>query len=134
MATLNVINKQGEPVAQIELADSIFAAPVREHLLWEVVVAQRAARRRGTASTKGRSDVKGSTAKMYRQNGTGRARHGASRAPIFVGGGTVFGPKPRSYRKRTPKKVWRGALISALSLRNREARLLVVDDLALGEI
>jgi large subunit ribosomal protein L4 len=134
MATLNVINMEGSTVRQVELADSVFAAPVKEHLLWEVVVAQRAARRAGTASTKGRSEVSGSTKKLYRQKGTGRARHGSVRAPIYVGGGRAHGPKPRSYAQRTPKKVRQGALISALSLRAKEANLLVLDELALSEI
>jgi large subunit ribosomal protein L4 len=124
----------GEKVGEIELADEVFAAPVKEHLLHEVVVAQLAARRRGTASTKVRREVKGSTRKIYRQKGTGRARHGSIRAPIFVGGGTVFGPKPRSYAQRVPKKVRRGALRSALSLRFGEHKLVVLQDLKLDEI
>jgi len=134
MAKLDVLNLSGERVGEIDLADSVFGAPVKEHLLWEVVVAQRAARRRGTASTKGRSEVRGSGRKLYRQKGTGRARHGDIKAPIFVGGGTVFGPKPRSYTKRVPKKVRKGALRSALSLRAKENRLIVLEDLDLGEI
>jgi large subunit ribosomal protein L4 len=134
MSTLDLLNQSGDKVGEIELSDAVFRAPVREHLLHEVVVAQRAARRRGTASTKGRSEVRGSTAKIYRQKGTGRARHGSNRAPIFVGGGVIFGPKPRSYSQRTPKKVRKGALRSALSLRFGEQRLVVVEDLKLGEI
>lgn len=134
MATLEVLNQSGEKVGEIDLADAVFNAPVKEHLLHEVVVAQLAARRRGTACTKTRSEVKGSTHKIYRQKGTGRARHGSIRAPIFVGGGTVFGPKPRSYEKKVGKKVRRTALRSALSLRNGEKKLLVLEDLSLGEI
>lgn len=134
MATVNVLSIDGATVGQIELSDSVFNAPVREHLLWEAVVAQRAARRRGTASSKRRREVRGSTAKLYRQKGTGRARHGAVRASHFVGGGKAHGPKPRSYAQRTPKKVMRGALISALSLRNQQAQLIVFDKLELGEI
>ncbi|MCA9671281.1 MAG: 50S ribosomal protein L4 [Myxococcales bacterium] len=135
MASVDVVNMQGEKVGSIELSDELFAAPVKEHLLWEVVVAQRAARRRGTAHTKGRSDVQGSTRKIYRQKGTGRARHGSIRAPIFVGGGTVFGPRnTRNFEKKVLKKVRRGALISALSLRARDGNLVVLEDLALGEI
>lgn len=134
MATLNIINLQGETVGQLELSDDVFAGPVKEHLLWEVVVAQRAARRKGTASTKGRSDVRGSSQKLYRQKGTGRARHGAIRAPIYVGGGIAHGPKPRSYRQGTPKKVRQGALRSALSLRHRESKLLIFDSLEPAEI
>jgi large subunit ribosomal protein L4 len=128
------MNKSGERVGEMELDDAVFGAPIREHLLWEVVVGQRAARRSGSASTKGRSDVKGSTAKIYRQKGTGRARHGSRKAPIFVGGGAVFGPRPRSYAKKVNRKVRAGALRSALSLRAREARLVVMEDLELENI
>lgn len=134
MATLDVYNLSGEKVGEIELADAVFSAPVKEHLLHEVVVAQRAARRSGTASTKGRSEVRGSTRKLYRQKGTGRARHGSIRAPIYVGGGVVFGPKPRKYDKHTSKKIRRSALRSAISLRVGEQKLLVLQDLQLGEI
>jgi len=134
MATLDVLNQSGEKVGQIELADAVFATPVKEHLLWEVVVSQLAGRRRGTASTKCRWEVKGSTRKIYRQKGTGRARHGAVRASTFVGGGTAFGPKPRSYKKLPPKKVRRSALRSALSLRNGEKKLVILQDLKLEEI
>jgi len=134
MAAVDILNLEGETVGQIELSDAIFGAPVKEHLLWEVVVAQRAARRAGSAKVKTRAEVKGSTKKTYRQKGTGNARHGSVRAPIYVGGGQAFGPKPRSYAKRTPKKVRRGGLISALSLRVREQRLLVLENLQLGEI
>jgi large subunit ribosomal protein L4 len=134
MATLDIINLSGEKVGEIELADAVFSAPVKEHLLHEVVVAQRAARRSGTASTKGRSEVRGSTRKVYRQKGTGRARHGSIRAPIYVGGGVVFGPKPHKYDKHTSKKVRRSALRSAISLRVGEQKLLVLQDLQLSEI
>jgi large subunit ribosomal protein L4 len=134
MPTLDVLNQSGEKVGQIELADAVFAAPVREHLLWEVVKAQLATRRRGTASTKTRTEVRGSTRKIYRQKGTGRARHGSIRASTFVGGGVAHGPKPRSYAYRPPKKVRRAALRSALSLRAGEQKLVVLQDLNLGEI
>lgn len=134
MATLDILNQSGEKVGVIELSDAVFGAPVKEHLLHEVVVAQLAARRRGTACTKTRGQVKGSTRKIYRQKGTGRARHGSIRAPIFVGGGVVHGPKPRSYEKKVAKKVRRSALRSALSLRSGEKKLLVLDSLGLGEI
>ncbi|MBU0595664.1 50S ribosomal protein L4 [Candidatus Bipolaricaulota bacterium] len=134
MATVDVINMQGNTVGQLELSDVVFSAPVREHLLWEVVVAQLAARRRGTACTKTRAEVRGSTRKIYRQKGTGRARAGGIRSPVFVGGGRAHGPRPRSYAHRTPKKVRRGALISAISLRLKESKLLVFDNLDLAEI
>jgi large subunit ribosomal protein L4 len=134
MATFKVINLSGEPVGEIELADAVFGAPVKQHLLWEVVRMQRANRRSGTACTKGRSEVRGGGKKPYKQKGTGRARQGSSRAPNHVGGGTVFGPKPRSYYIPVPKKVRRGALRSVLSLRGREAKLLIVDAFKLPEI
>ena len=134
MATLDVLNQSGEKVGHIDLADAVFCAPIKEHLLWEVVVAQLAGRRRGTASTKTRTEVKGSTRKIYRQKGTGRARHGSVRASTMVGGGVAFGPKPRSYAKRVPKQVRRSALMSALSLRVKENKLLVLEDLKLSEI
>ncbi|MFH1130172.1 MAG: 50S ribosomal protein L4 [Pseudomonadota bacterium] len=134
MATLEILNLDGKKVETMEVADAIFDAEVKEHLLWEIVVAQRAGRRSGTASTKTRSEVQGSTKKIFRQKGTGRARHGSIRAPIMVGGGVAFGPSPRSYGQRIPKKVKRGALICALSLRNREKKLIVLKDLNLGEI
>lgn len=134
MATIDMIDINGQKVGQLELADAIFNAPIKEHLFWEVVTAQRAGWRRGTASTKGRSEVRGSTRKIYKQKGTGRARHGSIRAPIFVGGGVVFGPKPRSYEKKVSKKVRRGALRSALSLRLSENKLMIVDKFQLEEI
>jgi large subunit ribosomal protein L4 len=134
MATLDVLNQSGEKIRQIELSDEVFNAPVKEHLLWQMVVSQLAGRRRGTASTKDRSEVKGSTRKLFRQKGTGRARHGGSRANVFVGGGSVFGPKPRSYAMRLNKKVKRSALCSALSMRVYEQKVLVIEDLVLPEI
>jgi large subunit ribosomal protein L4 len=134
MATLDVLNQSGQKVGEIELSDAVFGAPVKEHLLWEMVVAQLASRRRGTASTKTRTEVKGSTRKIYRQKGTGRARHGSIRASTFVGGGVAFGPKPRSYYCMPPKKVRKGALRSALSLRTGEKKILVLEDLNLDEI
>jgi large subunit ribosomal protein L4 len=134
MATLDVVNQSGEKVGQIELADAVFATPVREQLLWEAVVGQLATRRAGSACTKRRGEVQGSTRKIYRQKGTGRGRHGSIRAGIFVGGGKAHGPKPRSYDQHVPKKVKRGALRCALSLRVKEQRLLVLEDLNIPEI
>jgi large subunit ribosomal protein L4 len=129
MATLPVINLKREEVGSIEVADDIFAAEVNRHLFYEVVKWQQAKRRAGTAATKGRSDVAGGGAKPYRQKGTGRARQGSRRAPNHVGGGVVHGPQPRSYAYRLNKKVRKGALRSALSLRASESKLLVIDDL-----
>lgn len=124
-----VVNIQGKSVGTVDVADEVFMAPVREHLLWEVVNAQRASWRRGTHSTKKRDEVRGGGRKPYRQKGTGNARQGSTRAPNFVGGGTVFGPHPRDYGYTVPRKVRRAALASALSLRAREKKVLVVDSL-----
>lgn len=134
MATIDVKDISGKTVGSIELSDEVFGADVKEHLLWEVVRAQRAGWRSGTAKVKGRSEVRGGGAKPYRQKGTGRARQGTKRAPQHVGGGAVFGPTPRSYRMSVPKQVRRGALRSAVSLRTREERLIVLDKIELAEI
>jgi large subunit ribosomal protein L4 len=124
---LDVVDIQGKKVGALEVADAVFGAPVREHLFWEVVKAQRAARRAGTHSTKTREAVRGGGKKPYRQKGTGNARQGSSRAPQFVGGGVVFGPHPRSYEYTVPKKVRRAALASALSLRAKEQKVVIID-------
>jgi large subunit ribosomal protein L4 len=134
MATLPVYNLRREEVGKIEVSDEIFGAEVNRHLFYEVVKWQLAKRRAGTAHTKGRAQVRGGGAKPYKQKGTGRARQGSRRAPNHVGGGTVHGPKPRSYAYALPKKVRRGALRSALSLRAQEGHLVVVQDLNLGEV
>lgn len=131
---IDVYNLKREKVGEVELADAVFAAPVRPHLMHEVVRAQRASKRSGTASTRERSAVAGGGKKPYRQKGTGRARQGSRRAPHYVGGGTVFGPHPRSYAIRPPRKVRRGALTSALSLRAQEQRLLVLESFELEAI
>src|ERR1700712_3749991 len=122
---VNVIDQTGKVVGQHELPDDIFAQEVREALLWECVKAQRASWRRGTHSTKTRADVRGGGRKPIKQKGTGQARQGSTRAPNHVGGGTVFGPHPRSYAYRLPRTARRAALCSALSLRASEAKILV---------
>lgn len=134
MASLPLYNKAREQVDTIDVSDDVFAAQVKRHLFYEVIKWQLAKRRAGTASTKGRNEVNGGGAKPYRQKGTGRARQGSRRAPNHVGGGTVHGPRPRSYAYRINKKVKRGALRSALSLRASEGRLLVIQDLSLEEV
>lgn len=133
MATLPIYNLSREEVGTIEVSDAIFAAEVNEHLFYEVVKWQRAKRRQGTAATKGRSEVAGGGRKPYRQKGTGRARQGSRRAPNHVGGGIVHGPKPRDYGYRLNKKVRKGALRSALSLRASQERLIVVSELTFAE-
>lgn len=134
MAQLKVINLEGTEVGQIDVQDAIFNTEVKEYLFYEVVKWQLARRRAGTASTKGRNEVAGGGAKPYRQKGTGRARQGSRRAPNHVGGGTVHGPKPRSYAYRINKKLRLAALRSALSKRAQEGRLLVVRGLGMDEI
>jgi len=132
MPTVDVLDKDGHKVGQVDLSDEVFAADVKDHLLWEVVRAQRAKRRAGTAAAKGRSAIRGTTAKMYRQKGTGRARHGTKKSPIFVGGGVAFGPIPRSYGKKVTKRIRRAALRAALTLKLTEGGLKIIDDLQLS--
>jgi large subunit ribosomal protein L4 len=127
---VDVFNIEGKKVGQVDLAEAVFGTPVKEHLLWEVVKAQQAAKRAGTHATKTREHVRGGGKKPYRQKGTGNARQGSTRAPHFVGGGVVFGPHPRDYSYTVPKKVRKAALASALSLRAKENRVVVVDQLA----
>ncbi|MCB9547422.1 MAG: 50S ribosomal protein L4 [Myxococcales bacterium] len=134
MATLPIYNLNREEIGQIEVSDDIFGAEVRRHLFYEVIKWQLARRRAGTASTKGRSEVQGGGQKPYRQKGTGRARQGSRRAPNHVGGGTVHGPKPRSYAYKLNKKIREGAMRSALSLKASGGKLVVVQDLDLGEV
>jgi large subunit ribosomal protein L4 len=134
MATVDVVNMKREKVGSLELADEVFAAEVNEHLFYEVVKAQLASRRQGTSSAKNRAAVSGSTKKLYKQKGTGRARHGSIRAPVFVGGGRAHPPQPRDWSYRPPQQVRQGALSSALSKFNKEGRLVVVERFELGEI
>ncbi len=118
---------------KVDLPAAIFDAKVNIPLIHQVVVAQQAAARQGTASTKRRGEVRGGGRKPYKQKGTGRARQGSTRAPQFVGGGVVHGPKPRDYDQRTPKKMKAAALRGALSDRARNDRVHVVDSLVPGE-
>lgn len=134
MATIDVLNTTGEKVAQAELADEIFAVTVKPSVIHQVVTAQLAARRAGSAAVKRRSDVKGSTRKLYRQKGTGRARKGDIKSPLLRGGGVVFGPSPRSYEKKVPKKVRKLALKMALSSKLQENDLLVIDSMEMERI
>src|SRR3954469_13571310 len=134
MATIDVYNLKREKVGTLDLADEVFAAEVKEHLFYEVVKAQLASKRQGTAAAKNRSAVSGSTKKLYKQKGTGRARHGSIRAPIYVGGGRAHPPQPRDWSYRPSQQVRAGALRSALSKFNKEGRLVIVDRFELGEI
>jgi large subunit ribosomal protein L4 len=134
MAKVKVLNLRAESVGEIELVDDVFGAEVNEPLLYEVLKAQLASKRSGSANTKTRSEVAGSSKKIYKQKGTGQGRHGSIRAPNFVGGGQQHGPKPRSYAYRPPAKMRAGALRSALSLKLKEGRLTIVDAFALDEV
>jgi len=127
---IDIVNIEGKKVGQADLADAVFGTKVKEYLLWEVVKMQRAARRAGTHKTKKRDEVRGGGKKPYKQKGTGNARQGSTRSPQFVGGGKVWGPQPRDYSYTVPKKVKRAALASALSLRVKENKLVIVDALA----
>jgi large subunit ribosomal protein L4 len=128
MAKADVKNLSGKSVGSIDLDDTVFGAEIHEHLLWEVVKWQLAKRRAGTASTKRLGEVRGSSKKVWKQKGTGQARQGSRQAPHFVGGSSVFGPKPRSYEYSMPRKSKKIALRSVLSLRAKENKLVVVED------
>ena len=134
MPVVDVVNLKKEKVGQVELPDGIFGVEIKPHLVHEVVVAQLAGRRAGTASTKTRSEIHGTTRKPFRQKGTGRARAGSFKSPLRKGGGTIFGPKPRDYSRQLPKKVRRGALKSVLSAKLQDNELMVLDVFDLGEI
>lgn len=127
MSELSLYNIEGSQVGEVELNEGIFNVEVNEHVVHEAVTAQLAAKRSGTASTKTRSEVRGGGRKPWRQKGTGRARHGSIRSPIWVGGGTTFGPKPKDYSKDIPKKVKKLAVKSALTSKVNKDELIIVD-------
>jgi large subunit ribosomal protein L4 len=131
---VTVYNQKREEVGHIDLADEVFGAEVKEHLFYEVVKAQLASRRAGTKATQERSSVSGSSKKIYRQKGTGRARQGTVRAPHHAGGGMAHALEPKDWSYRPPRKVRIGALKSALSLFAKDGRLIIVDSLDLPEI
>jgi len=133
MLKLPVLNQEGKINGEVNLPESVFSYPVKKHILYEAVVNYLANQRQGTASTKTRGEVSGSNRKPWRQKGTGRARAGSIRSPLWRKGGTVFGPKPRDYSYDIPKQVKRNALKSALALRFKEKKLLLVDDLSLPQ-
>lgn len=133
MAKLSVTDLTGSSVGELDVADDVFAADVKEHLLWEVVRFQRAAKRAGTASTKGRAEINRTKAKLYKQKGTGNARHGSRRSNVFRGGGVVHGPKPHKYELSVNKKTMAGALRSVLSLRAKAGDLVVVKEFTAPE-
>jgi large subunit ribosomal protein L4 len=128
MPVLDVYDIDNKKVSQLEVSDAVFGVEANEAALYETVRMQMLARRLGTASTRGRGEIRGGGKKPWRQKGTGRARAGTSRSPIWRSGGTVFGPHPRDYSMRVPKKVRKLALISALSLKMKEQRIIVLKD------
>jgi large subunit ribosomal protein L4 len=133
VTTISVVSPSGQAGQDVELPDEIFSAPVNVPLIHQVVVAQEAAARQGTHSTKTRGEVRGGGKKPYRQKGTGRARQGSIRAPQYAGGGVVHGPQPRSYVQRTPKKMKAAALRGALSDRAANGRVAVVSGFVDGD-
>lgn len=133
MPTVEVIDLSNNKVGSLDLSDAVFAAPVNDHLLYEAVRHHMAGQRRGTAATKTRHEVSGSGKKLWRQKGTGRARMGSIRSPLWRHGGTVHGPQPRDYSYRMPRKMLLGALRSALSAKLRDGELKVVREFSLAD-
>jgi large subunit ribosomal protein L4 len=133
MANVNILNLKGEVVSSMDLPDAIFADGSHDHLLHEAVRHSQAARRAGTAAAKNRYAVRGGGKKIWKQKGTGRARHGGNRAPQFRGGGVAHPPRPRSYAYKLNKKVRRAALKAALARRSSSSRILVFENLDLGQ-
>lgn len=130
---LPVMNNAGKEVSQVDLPSDIFEAKINIGLMHQAFVRQMANARQGSHNTRSRSEIRATGAKWYRQKGTGRARHGAQSAPIFVGGGLAHGPKPRDYSKKMPKKMRRGAIRSTLSALVRDEQLVLVDQLDIDE-
>ena len=128
-----VMDSAGREVSQVDLPAEIFEAKINVGLMHQAFVRQRANARQGTHNTRTRSEIRATGGKWYRQKGTGRARHGAQSAPIFVGGGLAHGPKPRDYSKKMPKKMRRGAIRSTLSALVRDDQLVIVDKLGMDE-
>jgi large subunit ribosomal protein L4 len=133
MPKIDVYNTQNTKVSEIELDQGIFDDKVKEHLIYDMIRMQLANRRRGTASTKGRSEIRGGGRKPWRQKGTGRARAGTIRSPLWKGGGVVFGPKPRDFSIKLNKKMKKAAFRSVLTQKLREGDLIVLDELRLNE-
>ena len=134
MAKLDIYNLSGAVTGSIELSDEIFGIEPNKHAIAAVIRNQLANRRQGTSSTKTRSETRGGGKRPWRQKGTGRARHGSTRSAQYVGGGTIFGPKPRDYSYTLPKKIKRLALKSALSSKLLDNKIIVVEDFNLDEI
>jgi large subunit ribosomal protein L4 len=131
--TVDVVNSQNQKVGSVDVRDDVFGGRVKTDLIWESVTRQNASERRGTHATKNRALVSGSGKKPWRQKGTGRARVGETRNPLWRKGGTVFGPQPRSYDYQLPKKVEKGALRAALAQKLQSGDVIVVDALSVSE-
>ena len=134
MAVADVFDIEKKKVSQVDLNDAVFGAEVNDAIIYDVVKMQLASRRSGTASTKTRSDVRGGGKKPWRQKGTGRARAGTTRSPIWRGGGIVFGPHPRDYSYSIPKKIRKKAVISALSMKFKDNKMLILKDFPMEKI
>jgi large subunit ribosomal protein L4 len=134
MPVADVFDIEKKKVSELELSDAVFGAEINEAVLYDVVKMQMASRRKGTAATKVRRDVSGGGKKPWRQKGTGRARAGTTRSPIWRGGGIVFGPHPKDYSFHIPKRVRKLALKSALSMKYRDSKLIILRDFPLEEI
>jgi len=134
MAVADVFDIEKKKVFQVDLNDAVFGAEVNDAIIYDVVKMQLASRRSGTASTKTRSDVRGGGKKPWRQKGTGRARAGTTRSPIWRGGGIVFGPHPRDYSYSIPKKIRKKAVISALSMKFKDNKMLILKDFPMEKI
>ena len=134
MAVVNVLNHKAEKVSQVELSDDIFNVYIKPEILHQIVTMQLATKRAGTACVKNRSDIRGSTRKLFRQKGTGRARRGNAKSPLLRGGGVVFGPHPKSWAQKVPKKVRKAGLKMALSSKLCNNELMVVEGFGLDRI
>jgi len=130
---VQVLDQSGKPIKEMNLPEEVFSYPVKEHLIYEAVVNYLANQRQGTACTKNRGEVSGGGRKPWRQKGTGRARVGSIRSPLWRHGGTVFGPKPRDYSYALPKKAKKNALKSALTAKLAENQLLIIDEINIAQ-
>jgi large subunit ribosomal protein L4 len=133
MAKVQILDQTGKKTKEINAPENVLAYPLKEHLIYEAVVNYRANQRRGTASTKTRAEVRGGGRKPWRQKGTGRARAGSIRSPIWRSGGITFGPRPRDYSYKMPRKAKRNALKSALAMKFAEKQIMVLDSLKFKE-
>jgi large subunit ribosomal protein L4 len=133
MAKVQILDQAGKKTKEIDVPEDVLSYPVKEHLIYEAVVNYRANQRRGTASTKTRAEVRGGGRKPWRQKGTGRARAGSTRSPLWRSGGITFGPKPRDYSYKMPRKAKRNALKSALAMKFAEKQIMVLDSLKFKE-